>query len=835
MVTFARDMTNLEDNQVLSINHQLMRESQDVNLVNEDQQWDDAIQQAINDFNSGQLEVSRTSSNPLARLESARTESPDSARIYAGRRLLHACQEAERAQERYLERFARDTGVSYDSAKQRFQAEFMLASEHASLQAPPRFITAFTNNPDNTGISRDRRTMYALQLLETTRLAQLQATREPAATNSIELNISGEENALAEIRWNSETRHIEADYIDPHDGIRTELYRGDSGTITTLDRMIATDSEDDIINYLSNRTVNSLRENPDYHYSSNQEANRHRWQHRCLTCGQFANSAHYCPVAGSPSSIEADIAYLAGLQINGSGEIQTPHSTASSHTSRYLLDDGSIRLPSLETIRANAREHDMTEIEITAEVDELSQQRGTVQIFYNGYGNGYTAELAVGSGDQGDRRLRCSCPEYADRFTCHHVEILQRNLNDFINSTAAPSRAEIQQVTSEALEEIAQDRQASESSAQTEAGAWREPPEPLVDNFETFQATYADVRSKRQAWLTDPANAEFPLSYQRENAFEGLSTRENGRGFGIEIEFAFPQDMSSADAHLARREIARELEDLGLVSGSNIGHYGASHGWVRNTHARGWSIEEDFSAGGRDGQVPGEIVSPIMYDEPETWENIEKICNIIKRHGGFASRGAGQHVHVGTGDYNHRVVNHNRLLSLVAENEDLLYRLSVNPERGRHRGFGYCSPNVAASEPYSRITHARNSQSGHNLGVNFQSVSGRSSDHAEFRMFDSSLEPAVIQAQIGVSLAMVAAAKRDVISNVPADNHMPLGSRLEANPRRAALSGEEWREQTLPVRSFIDKYVPTQGKALQSSSLAQQVIGLFALTKWQRR
>jgi hypothetical protein len=828
MVTFARDMTGLEDNQVLSINHQLMRDSHNVSLTDMDTQWQESIQEAINDYNAGRTYVSSTSANPLPRLEQALSERSDTSRIYAGRRLIQACREADRAQEDYLTRYARDMGISQEAARQRFNTEFAVASEHSVLNASPRFVSMFTSNPDNTGISVDRRTMYALENMETTRLSQLHATREVATNRTLELEVEGRENGAAEFRWSDDSHHVEIDFLDPHDGLRTELYRGDAELIRTLERQAQNSSgSDESIEEI----VHALRSNIDYHYSSHQEASQSRWRYRCPSCGQFANSAHHCPVIGAPTSIEADIAYLAGLQVSGTGEIQESHTTHARNTTRYLMEDGTARMPGVGLIRANARNHDITEVEISAEIGGMSNQRGIVQVHYSGYGNGYEVLPAINPGDQGDRRLRCSCPEYADRYTCHHIAILESNLRDIINREDASTLESVNAVVSNVTEDISNDRQASEASAQADVDGWKEPAQPLVDNFELFQQEYSVVREKRKRWMEDPENNEFPIAYKKENAFGGLSTRENGRGFGIEIEFAFPEDMDSGEAHEARNRIAEELREAGLISNASVRHYGASHGWVRDNHVRGWSIEEDFSAGGRDGQVPAEIVSPIMYDEPETWENIEKICSIVKRNGGFASRGSGQHVHVSTGDYNHRVVNHNRLLSMIAENEDLLYRLSVDPKRGRHRGFGYCTPNRAASAPYSRITHVRNDQSGHNLGVNFQSVSGRDSDHAEFRMFDSSLEPAVIQAQIGVSLSMTAAAKRDVISNVPQDNISPLGTRLEANPRRNALSGEEWREQTLPIRSFIDKYVPTHGKNLEDSSFAKQLIGLFAITK----
>lgn len=823
MVTFARDMTSLEDNQVLSINHQLMREAGSTGMEAGDHNWQEAIQQALDDYRAGRLTIGTTSHNPIPRLESAASERPDSARIFAGRRLIARCQQADAAQKRYLERYARDMGVTEEVARSRFQQEFAVATEHSVLQPSPMFVSRFSHNPDNSGIAEDRRTMYALEMMETARLAQIASTRTLVADSIHELDIAEEEFGPAEVRWNAAANHIEIDFVDPQEGIRTELYRADQAYINSMESRLQSDEIADIIT--------ELRRDSSHHYESNREAGLHRWNYRCSTCGQFANVSHNCPVIGSQSSIEADIAALAGIPYRPEAS-QTP-TVMSGSSARYLTPDGIIRMPGINRLQTSARDRDIQEFSLNASINNQTLE-GTAEIIYNGYGNGYSINMAASPGDAGDRRLRCSCPEYQERRYCHHIDILQDNLSRLLNNELTPSIEEVREALPRVAEAIQESETESVESAIEENESWQPSSHPLSENYEEFQDIYQTVRQKRSQWQTNPNAEEFPIAYRRENAFNGLSTRANRRGFGIEIEFAFPHDMPADEAREARVAIANELADLGLTRDSRIRGYGASHGWVRDNHNGGWSFEEDFSAGGRDGHSSGEIVSPIMYDEPETWTNIQKICNIIKSHGGFASRGAGQHIHVSTGDYDHRVVNHNRLLSIIAENEDLLYRLSVEPRRGRHRGYSYCRPNSAASAPYSRIRDVRSSQSGHNLGVNFQSVSGRDSDHAEFRMFDSSLEPAVIQAQIGMSLAMVAGAKREVISAVPSENHMPLGSRLESNPRREALSGEAWKEQTVPVRKFIDKYIPTSGKAAKDNPLAQQIIGLFAMTKWQR-
>jgi hypothetical protein len=359
-----------------------------------------------------------------------------------------------------------------------------------------------------------------------------------------------------------------------------------------------------------------------------------------------------------------------------------------------------------------------------------------------------------------------------------------------------------------------------------------------TDN-EKFQSVYEEFRAKREAYRTAVANgetAEYPVPYIRENAFGGLATRESGRGFGIEMEYAFPEDMDYHDVRAANAAIGRELYALGLTRETSQGGYGASHGWVRDHHDRGWSFESDFSTGGSDGQQGGEIVSPIMYDEPETWTNIEKIAEVLNRHGAFASKGSGAHVHVSSGDYDHRPENHNRLLNAFAQNEDLLYRLSANPERGRHRGTGYCSPNRMPAAPYANVNTARSAQTGHHIGLNLQSVNGRSSDHVEFRTFDATLNPAIIQAQVGLAVYMTEGATRpDTASTIPNENHTPIGSRLNANPSRGTLTGSSWQESTLSVRRFIDKFVPGAGGDESENPRARQIIALFAATKWQGR
>ncbi|MCA1672737.1 MAG: amidoligase family protein, partial [Actinobacteria bacterium] len=184
-----------------------------------------------------------------------------------------------------------------------------------------------------------------------------------------------------------------------------------------------------------------------------------------------------------------------------------------------------------------------------------------------------------------------------------------------------------------------------------------------------FQQEYRAARARRSAG--EPA-----VPYMREDATGGLGARHGGRGFGTEIEFDFPPHVNS---HMARAAILRDLKAEGVIPERHPDR------WLGYTQQRAhgyemWKCTDD-------GTVAGEIVSPVMYDEPESWDQLEKVCTILRRHGAIASVRTGNHVHVACGDYDHTVENHNRLLGDFHATGDVLYRLASNPERGSHRGM----------------------------------------------------------------------------------------------------------------------------------------------------
>jgi len=132
-------------------------------------------------------------------------------------------------------------------------------------------------------------------------------------------------------------------------------------------------------------------------------------------------------------------------------------------------------------------------------------------------------------------------------------------------------------------------------------------------------------------------------------------------------------------------------------------------------------------------------------------------------------------------------------------------------------------PNRVPAPGYSSIHSVRNANNSHRVAVNFGSVNGTRADHVEYRMWDGSLTPGVIQAQVNLSLGMTAAGSRGGFSPPPPES---VGSHLRRNPRRRKQRGEEWHETTRSFRQLADT-------VFRRAANSAQAAALFAVTRWQ--
>ncbi|MEV0148008.1 MULTISPECIES: hypothetical protein [unclassified Nonomuraea] len=278
------------------------------------------------------------------------------------------------------------------------------------------------------------------------------------------------------------------------------------------------------------------------------------------------------------------------------------------------------------------------------------------------------------------------------------------------------------------------------------------------------------------------------------------------RAFGVELEYSLPG--VPPERHAAVNEqIARALHEAGLTHDPRVLGHHVGHERGYGEDASGWWVETERTA-----TVAGEVVSPIMRDTPDTWRSLARVVEIIRAHGGEVGPGVGGHVHVGTPDYR-TVVNYLKLLDVVRGNQDVLFRLAQNPlaADGLHRGYRFCVPNVLRPGLRPYYFGALAEANGDTAAVSMTTVSGRVDDHVQFRLFDGTLEPGVIQAQVRLTLAMA--------DGAPSGLGEGLSPELAGHHREHGDDSTSFRRllDELPLRE-IDK---------------EQLISLYAITNWQ--
>ncbi|MET7330942.1 NUDIX domain-containing protein [Nonomuraea sp. NPDC005650] len=358
----------------------------------------------------------------------------------------------------------------------------------------------------------------------------------------------------------------------------------------------------------------------------------------------------------------------------------------------------------------------------------------------------------------------------------------------------------------------AQERVASLEARTRAWQRWPEVPEvSFTQDFGAYQRAY-DQAVRRAA------RGEAVIPYMMENATASLGARDGGRGFGLEIEFDLPKHL----ARQARQSIAQALRKAGLTGDAQVHAYHSMQDQGYRSGKNGgrglWSLELD-------GTVEGELVSPILYDEPATWENLLTALEIIRSHGGRAGVSTGGHVHAGTPDYDHIVENYTSVLNYAGHHSDTLFRLGHNPEQASHRGLKHCHPNPLPAAGYTTIAPVRNFHSSHNFAVNMASMKGSAKDHVEFRLWDGSLDAAVIQSQVKVSLALVEAAFRTASTGELPNlgRHDRLGT--HADLFRGATAPDLSGPGSLSFRILMDEL-------FWRAADKEQLTALFAATRW---
>jgi hypothetical protein len=201
-----------------------------------------------------------------------------------------------------------------------------------------------------------------------------------------------------------------------------------------------------------------------------------------------------------------------------------------------------------------------------------------------------------------------------------------------------------------------------------------------------------------------------------------------------------------------------------------------------------WTVERDVT-------VSGEVVSPVLRDTPETWAQLERVCSILEAQGAHTSMRTGGHVHVGADSANldHDVNRFRRVAQVCAWAEDLMYRLSAasgrngRQHRGAGRGYQWCGPMRPGDLEQARDLTELSYRVGtsHSVGLNYGNILDQRRT-IEYRYFDSSLDPARLQANIKLACWLTKRAGELQDSSIPRERAR-LGTHSRQGDERDGL------------------------------------------------
>ncbi len=557
-----------------------------------------------------------------------------------------------------------------------------------------------------------------------------------------------------------------------------------------------------------------LQGNPAFQYRDAVQAAAAGVRRRCADCGQFTGATHNC------------LGRRGGIRAGALGPVTPLFPTPL--TNRVLPRIGPsgtdlpVRIAPLEQI-----------------IGGLERVRGEgvefpFQATYPG-GEHLTGSLS-GALDTDDHvsintaHLACTCDGYAPGQGCPHTQAAATGVRDALAQQLIDSRAATAQATAAAIAGgSATTRPATEAAL------------PAAPNLSTFSYAQDPARfaSDVRAALARPTHEQVPW-IDATDTEPGLYGYGATRDFGVELEFDVHNNAprhgdldldqrinqhyryaSRSVDQLAVARVARALYENNFTTHDRQSgyHSGAHHGYQRNLLG-GWMYEHDGSVNG------GEVVSPILSDTPETWQRLHQVCGIITHHGGTASASTGSHITVSAPEQAGRAVRLTRFLRLMHHHQRDLHIMAA---AGRHRGQSYSAAMPAPPDQgYTSINTARNTLGRYsfaNIGhiAASRTAPTASSSRVEFRLWDGSLEPGRIQAQIKMSTAMLDYTARNRDLTFPAGERTPAGT---LNPDRP-----DFADDSRQIRGLIDDLFRRDADKQQAAALWAAGLGARNFTR----
>ncbi len=763
----------------------------------------------------------------LLRLQQAEDQIPDEATIYALGKITGGARSTAAHELDLINLYAKDLDISVSEAKTRFMELENEVDRTRGAVKPETYTRANRTAAELAGLVDEAGTVHAFVTMKKEMEASLQRRLVEVPTRivrkvfdqPIPLGDSRKQGYIVEAGHDYRNERLEVVILSA-DGVKTE--HAYCQVPSPMWGAFCTDPAE--------IWTGQIRGAHWYQYESKEDSLRASISPRCPICGQFANIQHSCPVSVMPGRFTRLIVNydtrtmqrVSDEYVNGQGD--TIAITAQvklplvSRVQNILSKNGG-------TVLADLSESVLVYEPLTGRRSENIVE-GDLGIVYEDGKLKYNSEL-----------LTCNCMEFRENGDCRHVRsyvlAVQRRLDPPVGTqplTPAQRAAKLAEAQRKFEAATSRDWSRKEAEMAEARRTWRTDAEvSYSEDYAAFKRDYASA----QAQVAGKNGTASIVPYIKENALGGMATRESGQAFGMEIEYEFPSNWSYSRRLEANERIGLALREANLTPTEvqQAYHQAARNGYTDkhvNDEGKGtWSWEEDGSVTG------GELVTPGMYDEPETWEKLEKAVNIIKENGGIATLGAGAHVHVGTGFYGGDPKKYGELARLMTQHEDVMFRLAQNPERGNHRQGHYTAPLAEAPlAGWANVTDLSRWQNGRTRVLNFQGVDlwgENQNDHPEFRIFDSTLDVGVMQTQIKMSVAMTHAAARNASDEVGGTvrKKEPVGSHFTLAKLRGRRkpTEDEVKEDTGTFRSFVDTL-------FSRAEDKKQMTALFASTKW---
>jgi hypothetical protein len=748
----------------------------------------------------------------INRLQKAREEDmPENAIMYSLANLVPSVRNRISSQKQFISKISTITEETFEQVAERFE---LFANERKEDRLP---ITE--ENIDyaaSLGLARDKGTVNALLKLESEALHFEVAKAKKAPRRIVRQKVQAtEEQEYPIVEYGYDSRNTRLEVVAITSEGTQKLY-----AYTNISPQLASEFAEN-----PNRTwAQKIRGNPIHQYADENQSILAGAAPHCPVCGQFADNTHSCDPRKYPYPVSSRSDNQEQWQ-----RITTPIYYVSMNNEPV---EGSVQVPT------PAMEYISEALELKRPINiSYTEYLSAPNPNSAGYGNIFRDTPCNVSGKvllipQEDTvtvdisKLDCECSRFMDTDTCEHTELVKTAFTRFLRNPLSPE--EEREARMRSLQEAVHlaETRIERVRLEAEQTNWMNHPQEFLEAQKTWWVQNSDsenvlysnnieyfVSDIEKALKNTKPNGAPIIPYFRENVLNGMCTRESGVGFGVEIEYDLPDNIEWRQREQLQEEIGEALYVHNITSSDWMrdAHSSSEDGYAdthTDAYGRGtWSWEED-------GSCSGEIVSPLMYDEPETWEKLEKVINILKQHGATATARTGAHVHVGTGMYNGDPRAYTELARLTNQHEDVLYRLAADPVKGTHRRNGYSQPLPRVPKSGFSDVHSLTSWQELTVGryavVNFANCTGGVSDHAEFRIFDGTLEPGTMQAQIKLAVATTYAAKRIASEGTDTQRRKePWGSHIARKPNIFSESLEtktprELAEDSETTRSFLD-------------------------------